>query len=327
MTTGNVRSVGSRPGAKSIPDTSSGRLGSGPDAEAGLTCPICGASRPRYSFSKDSYPVYFCAGCGCEFLEPQPDDAELAEIYDAEYFLGDHDEASDQRVAALKSASAALYLDRLATVLNGTGKRLLEIGCGTGDFLLAAQSRSLEVNGVEFSPVSVVTANRRLGAELVQQGTIENASFPRQHFDVIAACDVIEHTRSPKEFLARAYSLLRPGGVIFLVTPSLDSLSRKLLGNRWMEYKVEHLFYFGQKSLARLLIDAGFEPPAFAPNRKALSLDYVYRHFERFPVPVITPLLGLVRRCATEGLAQRQWVVPASGVFATAKKPVSAKGD
>ena len=109
--------------------------------------------------------------------------------------------------------------------------------------------------------------------------------IPAEYFDVVAASDVIEHTRSPKDFLEKAYALLRPGGLIFLVTPSLDSWSRKLLGNRWMEYKVEHLFYFGQKSLSRLLTDVGFEPPMFAVNRKVLSLDYVYRHFDRFPCP------------------------------------------
>ena len=120
-------------------------------------CPICLAAPARQTFTKDSYPVYRCGSCGCEFLQPQPGDRVLAEIYNAEYFLGDHDEASDQRVAALKSATAALYLDRLVTALDDwqttTGNWVRN-----GDFLLEAQSRSLEVNGVEFSPVSVATA-------------------------------------------------------------------------------------------------------------------------------------------------------------------------
>ena len=61
---------------------------------------------------------------------------------------------------------------------------------------------------------------------------VETASLPTNLLDVIAACDVIEHTRNPKSFLERAHALLRPGGLIFLVTPSLDSWSRKLLGKR-----------------------------------------------------------------------------------------------
>lgn len=294
-------------------------------AASGIICPICLVAPAQEKFAKDSYPVYRCGSCACEFLEPQPDDRALAEIYNAHYFLGDHDEASDQRVAALKSATSALYLDRLASALAGNDTRLLEIGCGTGDLLLQAQARSCEVHGVEYSPAATATANRRLGAELVRQGTIENTSLPVGYFDLIAACDVIEHTRDPKSFLERANALLRPGGSIFLVTPSLDSWSRKLLGKRWMEYKVEHLFYFGRRSLKRLLMDAGFESPVFASNRKMLSLDYIYDHFERFPVTALTPLLGMLRRFAPERFAHRLWVLPASGIFVTARKPAVGK--
>jgi SAM-dependent methyltransferase len=265
--------------------------------------------------------VYFCCNCRCEFLEPQPDDRTLAEIYSAHYFLGDHSEESDQRISEMKTATANLYLDRLAKTLPANGARFLEIGCGTGDLLVQAQSRSLEVHGVEFSTISTAAANRRLGAELVQPGTIETASLPTGYFDVIAACDVIEHTRNPKSFLERAHALLRPGGLIFLVTPSLDSWSRKLLGKRWMDYKVEHLFYFGRASLRRLLADAGFERPVFEGNRKVLTLDYMYHHFDRFTVPGLTPLFRLARRLAPERLALRHWVLPASGILVTAGKP------
>ncbi len=326
MTTGSSENLASRSGVDSTREAPGG---DGRTAEkgaaSGVVCPICLAPHARQEFTKDKYPVYRCIGCGCEFLEPQPDDRTLAEIYDAEYFLGDHDAASDQRVAALKSATSALYLDRLAPTSAGDRPRLLEIGCGTGDLLLQAQSRQFEVNGVEYSAVAAATANQRLGADVVHAGTIENASLPLGQFDIIAACDVIEHTRHPRSFLDTAYALLRPGGMIFLVTPSLDSWSRKLLGKRWMEYKVEHLFYFGRKSLERLLTDAGFERPMFAGNRKVLSLDYMYRHFERFPVGMLTPFFRLARRCAPERLAQRHWVLPASGVLVMARKPQSKR--
>jgi SAM-dependent methyltransferase len=292
---------------------------------SGVACPVCLVAPAQQMFTKESYPVYRCGGCGCEFLEPQPDDSTLARIYNAHYFLGDHDEASDRRVAALKSATSRLYLDRLAPALAGNGTRLLEIGCGTGDLLVQAQARAFEVHGVEYSTAAASTANQRLGAELVRQGTIENTSLPVGYFDLVAACDVIEHTRDPNSFLERAHALLRPGGLILLVTPSLDSWSRRILGSRWMEYKVEHLFYFGQRSLTRLLMGVGFKSPVFASNRKMLSLDYLHDHFERFPVTALTPLFGILRRLAPERLAHRLWCVPASGVFVTARKPVAEK--
>ncbi len=202
MTIGSAENFASRSGMDSNREPEDGRRRTTEkDAARGLACPICLVAAAEPTFTKDSYPIYRCGSCAGEFLEPQPDDRALAEIYDAEYFLGDHDEASDRRVAALKSGTSALYLDRLSPTLAGNGRRLLEIGCGTGDLLLQAQSRSFEVNGVEYSTVAAATANQRLGAELVRTGTIENASLPAGHFDVVVACDVIEHTRDPKSFL------------------------------------------------------------------------------------------------------------------------------
>jgi len=81
-----------------------------------------------------------------------------------------------------------------------------------------------------------------------------------------------------------------------------------------MEYKVEHLFYFGRRSLEGLLKEAGFEPLVCRESEGALAR-YIYYHFERFPVPVLTSLFRLVRRCVPEGLAHRHCVLPASGMF------------
>jgi hypothetical protein len=92
-----------------------------------------------------------------------------------------------------------------------------------------------------------------------------------------------------------------------------------------MEYKVEHLFYFGRQSLSRLLVDAGFESPEFESNRKMLSLDYINDHFERFPVTGLTSLVGVLRRVVPESLAHRLWVLPASGILVTARKPAVGK--
>ncbi len=81
----------------------------------------------------------------------------------------------------------------------------------------------------------------------MEKGVIETANFKSESFDVITFFDVIEHVRDPETFLKNVHKLLKVSGKIFLVTPSLDSWSAHLLGRHWMEYKVEHLFYFGKK--------------------------------------------------------------------------------
>jgi SAM-dependent methyltransferase len=241
-------------------------------------------------------------------------------IYDERYFLGEREDLSPGAVDGLKRATAKLYVDQIYRVNSGPGLTLLEIGCGTGDFLAEAQSRGLSVRGVEYSEPAAAAANRKLGAQLVQTGSIDTVTLPERFFEVIAFSDVLEHVREPRRFVARVYSLLKPGGFVFAVTPSLDSWSRKLMGNRWMEYKVEHLFYFGHESLQRLFLSAGYERVTFVPNYKVLSLDYVNAHFRRFPVPVWTPFLAALGRVAPRWLAGKPVRVVASGTIVLAHK-------
>src|SRR6185437_11195440 len=106
---------------------------------------------------------------------------------------------------------------------------------------------------------------------------------------------VIEHVRDPADFLERVRRVLKPGGVVFIATPSIDSWSARLLGRQWMEYKPEHLFYFNPATLTRLMERSGYDSIAISSGRKVLTLDYVIGHFDKFAVPVLSPLLGVRR--------------------------------
>jgi SAM-dependent methyltransferase len=264
--------------------------------------------------------VYRCAGCGLQFLDPQPDDKTLGEIYSAHYFLGDDTRESEARVLALKRGTAAIYLDQLRRELPMASAKLLELGCGRGEFLMEAQARGFDVYGVEYSPHATKSANERLGSQRVEAGTIEESSLADDTFDVCVFADVVEHVRDPMRFLAAVRRVLKPGGVVYIVTPSLDSWSARLLGKKWMEYKVEHLSYFGRASITRALEGSGFAEVRVLRNPKVLSLDYIAHHFKRFPVPVWSFMVGCVRALTPAFIAHKQIRVVASGMVAMARK-------
>lgn len=288
-------------------------------------CPICGASGVQHLFVKNGYPVYGCRQCQVEFLHPQPDDRVLASIYGKDYFLGESTQASRERTANLKSATACLYLDQIAVPLSFPGARILEVGCGSGDFLLQARARGFDVEGIEYSTHAVEQANRKLGTGTVQAGTLETSSVPSEHFHAVVACDVVEHVRDPRGFLRKAHACLRPGGLIFLVTPSLDSWSRSWMGHHWMEYKLEHLFYFGRRSLRILLLSTGFTGPTFLNNEKVVSFEYVYHHFRTYSVPVMTSLIAGARRLLPGRALHYPWRIAGSGVIVMAYKSLSSQ--
>lgn len=286
-------------------------------------CPVCATSNARYFFTKHGYPVYRCRQCKLEFLHSQPDDGLLASIYDSNYFLGEPTRESAERTAQLKSATAGLYLDRIGGALSRPGARILEVGCGNGELLVQARMRGFQVEGIEYSATAAENTNRRLGSGTVQVGTLDTVPLPLESFDAIVACDVIEHVRDPKAFVRRAYACLRPGGMVFLVTPSLDNWTRALMRQHWMEYKVEHLFYFSRRSLRLLLASSGFQRLAFYSNKKAVSFEYIYHHFRSYPVPLLTPLISGLRYVLPRWALHRQWKIAGSGVIVIAQKPLS----
>src|SRR5690606_31784120 len=174
---------------------------------------------------------------------------------------------------------------------------------------------------------SVDRANLRLGEPLVVQGTAESAPLADESFDVCVFADVIEHTRDPLAVVVRAWDLLAPGGTLFVAVPSLDSWSAKLMRQNWMEFKIEHLFYFDSRTMESLLVRAGFEGVRIAGGRKTLSPDYVIAHFERFPVTGVSPMGRLARRVVPGALRRQRLDVVASGIDVLASKAAAGPID
>jgi SAM-dependent methyltransferase len=281
---------------------------------------VCERPAPLRRSAVPNYALRACPECRLEFLDPQPDDSVLEAIYSDGYFLGErHNEATARR-SKMKRATGALYVDALASLVRPENADLLEIGCGHGEVLLEARNRGFRVSGVEISAHAAAIANRRLGAQAVSVGTIETLPLAPDHFDAVLAADVIEHVRDPEGWLLRVHELLVPGGILLLITPSLDSWTRRLLRGRWMEYKIEHLYYFSAASIRLLLERCGFDEIRVSPSRKVLTIDYIARHFDRFRVPILSPLIGLLRQAAPSRIAHRHLPVSASALMAIARK-------
>jgi 2-polyprenyl-3-methyl-5-hydroxy-6-metoxy-1,4-benzoquinol methylase len=253
-------------------------------------CPVCRSPRTRSAFIILKTPVVRCANCGFLFLHPQPSDEVLRRIYTETYFLGATDEGMRAHVAILKSATAELYLDQLARqgIRNG---RLLEVGCGDGYLLAAAERRGYEVVGVEYSEPAAQRAQAGLARGQVLVGELARVDLPSEVFDVCILADVIEHVRDPRSFLATIRERLKPAGCLLIATPTTDSWSAHLMRSHWMEFKTEHMSYFSQRTLESLLAQTGFRSSQFLSGYKMISLRYVKAHFESYPVPLWTSLV------------------------------------
>ena len=284
------------------------------------TCLVCKGGRIYYLFSTGGHRVVRCYDCGLVFLNPQPSDDELARIYNANYFLGSDSEAGRRAASEIKQATARLYLLEIRRYHGLGSGRLIEVGCGEGDFLVLAEADGWQVTGVEYSPDACKKARQRLKHGDVLCGELQPAGLAAEQFDLCVISDVLEHVRCPLDFLQEIHRVLKPGGTLFVATPSIDSWSARFLRQKWMEFKTEHLIYFDRQTLQTALFKSGFRDVIVQPGWKILNFDYVKKHFERFPVPVITPALKFGARILPKGAQLRHRRVVASGILAFSRK-------
>ena len=284
------------------------------------TCHVCGGARFYYLFSAADYRVVRCDDCGLVFLNPQPSDDELARIYNADYFLGSNTEKSSQAVREIKQATARLYLSEISRYCGPDSGHLLEIGCGDGDFLVAAQAAGWRVTGVDYSATACEKARQRLKNGEVFCGELQSVRLEAEQFDLCVISDVIEHVRSPMKFLREIHRLLKPGGALFIATPSIGSWSARLMRQKWMEFKAEHLTYFDPQTLQTALFKSNFRDVIVKPGWKMLSFDYVKMHFDRFPVRVVTPVLNFMAHLLPNRMQQQHRRIVASGMMVFSRK-------
>ena len=137
------------------------------------------------------------------------------------------------------------------------GQRLLDIGCGNGDFLVTARKAGWEVSGVEPDPKAAIAAGKQ-GVD-VTLGTVDLLANQSNCFDAITLSHVIEHVHEPKKLLEAVQRLLKPGGVVSIDTPNIQSHGATLYKKSWRGIEApRHLVLFNSTSLSELLNEMGF---------------------------------------------------------------------
>jgi SAM-dependent methyltransferase len=137
---------------------------------------------------------------------------------------------------------------------------LLDVGCGAGQFLAFARAAGhRELAGLELSQSAAARARETSGATVREEGLLE-ATLPSGRFAAVTFWDVLEHLAEPRRALARAFELLRPGGVVVSGTPHRDGLTLRLLGARaLMVMPPEHLFLPTARGLRLAVCAQGFQ--------------------------------------------------------------------
>ena len=234
------------------------------------SCPICLSSRIKLVFPATTIPVYSyqvqvtekyfglhgdlvrCKSCGFTFIGREPFAKKIVGLYknmsDAVY-LQEENERRRSFISVLKE---------IKSLKKGKKGNILDIGCCTGGLLVEAKKRGWEVVGVDPSQWAVKMANKLHNLK-VYNGIIESYKAPKNSFDAITMLDVLEHVINPRTLLLKVNDLLKPSGILCIVTPDYGSLTARLLGKRWWGVRLAHLSYFRKEDLYNIIQEAGFQ--------------------------------------------------------------------
>ena len=150
---------------------------------------------------------------------------------------------------ALNDSRYSQLLGEISHLLSG--KKILDVGCGEGQFVDFAMRRSWEVLGIELSD-SAVALCEKFGLP-VKKADVFDRGLHQASFDMIMLSEVIEHVPNLIDFVKRLEQLLAKGGVLYLTTPNFNSLDRRVLGADWRVIHPEHITYFTPRTLSRLV--------------------------------------------------------------------------
>lgn len=242
--------------------------------------------RPLYK--RYGYQIVRCTNCNLVYLLDVPPAKELSELYSKSFFT------SSSKFGASKNSPGSINArKRIDWILEFPGIKTgawLDIGCATGDFLLAATPFVGELYGNDVSTYAIKIGGQR-GLNNLREGDFASLKYPTENFDVITMWDLIEHVPDPKLTLAKAYQALKPGGYIVLSTGDVESLAARITGRFWhLMIPPLHIYFFSKRTIRRYLESSGFkEIEVFYPGKVA-PLDFLIEKSFR----LISPALGRV---------------------------------
>lgn len=181
---------------------------------------------------------------------PQPDLGELSRYYESEDYIS-HTDGKRSVFEKLYHAVRQKALQDKIKILSGympNQGKLLDIGAGTGDFLVAAQSRGWETKGIEPSDKAKSIAVKK-GVSFYE--AIDNV--PDNSFDVITMWHVLEHVPDIEKQITELKRILKPDGIIVIAVPNYKSYDAAYYGSYWAAYDVpRHLWHFSKTAIKKL---------------------------------------------------------------------------
>jgi 2-polyprenyl-3-methyl-5-hydroxy-6-metoxy-1,4-benzoquinol methylase len=184
---------------------------------------------------------------------PQPSEDNLSIYYQTKDYISHTDSkrnVMEHVYHAVRQITLKSKIKRISAH-SKNGRRLLDVGCGTGDFLLAAIQKGWDVTGIEPNEKARAIANSKSNKKVFD--TDQLSQLEKEQFDVITLWHVLEHLPNLEKQITTFKKLLKPNGTLIIAVPNFKSFDAHYYKSFWAAYDVpRHLWHFSKTAISKL---------------------------------------------------------------------------
>lgn len=235
-------------------------------------CPVCNSTAfipfmkcKDNTVSRETFQIVKCNSCGFKFTNPRPEPSELGRYYKSEEYVSHSNTKKGFINSTYQSVRKYTLLKKLQLISKyyKTG-RILDIGCGTGEFLNTCKSAKWETIGIEPDDDARNMAIKNYGLDV--RGEAELKNLHDESFHIITMWHVLEHVPNLNERIEELRRLIKPTGIIIIAVPNCNSLDAKIYKENWAAYDVpRHLYHFTPADMETLFRKHGLKVFSILP--------------------------------------------------------------
>jgi len=216
-----------------------------------------------HTVSRETFKLYLDEDNDLLITLPRPSELELPGYYESEAYIS-HTDSKESLMDKVYQMIKNYSIKKKLNMINGLTRQkglLLDIGCGTGDFLATCQKDGWKVKGIEPNDKARDLSGKKLEAEELVSNDIHSLLESHQgKFDVITMWHVLEHVPNLMEYIQQLKLLLKPDGLIVIAVPNFKSYDAKHYKENWAAYDVpRHLWHFSHTAIKNVFGKFDFE--------------------------------------------------------------------
>lgn len=246
-------------------------------------CPICGEDNENIVLMAPVYDFVSCKKCGLVYVKYVLNEKEIDDFYKDNEIYQSAWSKEYEDVVKNKGVSTHKSIVRNILDYREGDDKLLDVGCAFGKLLYELKSHFKKVEGVELN-VRTSKMGKKMFDIPIYTKKLEELNLPNSSYDAIILNQVIEHLNDVDSLFKKFYRILKPGGILYIGCPNMDSLSMKLFKGEHVHVSLHaHVNMFNNKSIIFLANKVGFKIKKVETNNMLdiKLIDILYFYFNR----------------------------------------------